>query len=93
MPYMGLACPTRAFPSIPLPGEYPFARFDQIEYVDAQLTHHIVGSLERKGPLSVEDIVHVRLGNSDQPGQSALGNFAVAYSFSKEGYKSLLEVP
>jgi hypothetical protein len=41
----------------------------------------------------MEDIVHMRLGDSNQPGQSALGNFAVAYSFSKKGYKSLLEVP
>ena len=40
----------------------------------------------------MEDIVHVRLGDSNQPSQTALGKFAVANPFSKKGYKSLLEV-
>jgi len=41
----------------------------------------------------MKDVVHVRLGDSNQPSQPALGKFAVANSFSKKGDKSLLEVP
>jgi hypothetical protein len=57
------------------------------------VTHHIVGGPERKTSLSMKDVVHVRLGDSNQPSQPALGKFAVANSFSKKGDKSLLEVP
>jgi hypothetical protein len=70
----------------------PFARFDQIEHIHSEVVHDVVGGLERKGALSMQDIVHVRLGNPNHPSQSALGEIAVANAISKQGDKSLLEV-
>jgi len=76
---------------------YPFPdwairSFDQIEYIHSQVAHDVVGSLDRKSALSMQNIVHVRLGDPNHPSQAALGEFAVANTVSKQGDKSLLEV-
>jgi len=70
----------------------PFPRVDQIEDVDAQVAHYLVGGLQRKGAFSVQDMVHVGLGDADHPSQGAFGEFAAANALAEQGNESLLEL-
>jgi hypothetical protein len=52
-----------------------FPWFDEIEQVEMQLGKNLVRHFQREKPLAFEHIVHVRLRDTGQPGETPLGGF------------------
>ena len=69
-----------------------FPWFDEIQQVEMQLDNNLVRHFRGKKPLTFEHIVHVRLRNTGQPGEAALGGVPATNERAKVDDEPPLEI-
>jgi hypothetical protein len=88
-----LICDASHHTSLAATPRFPqFLGFNQVQNVNLQMAKHVVGLLHGEDALSLQHIVEMRLGNSGQPGESALGSRAAAHALPKVIEEALLQI-